>query len=803
MSQAGSTYPIRKVAVLGAGLMGAGIASHLANAGIPSVLFDIVPKDAGSDPKARNAFALKGIEAAKKIKPAAFFTPDRADLITPANYDDHGHLLTECDWIVEVVVERLDIKLHVYDWVATHRRPGAIVSSNTSGIRLADMAVNMSDEMRQHFLITHFFNPVRYMRLLEIVGGADTKPEVLTELGRFGSDVLGKGIVFGKDTPNFVANRIGIFGMVSTFRAVQDLGLTVEQVDAIMGPAMARPKTAFFRLADLVGLDTMGHVISNIHEFAPDDERNDWFVVPPVVEKLVAAGATGNKSGAGFYKTARGPGGKKSYQVLDLTTGDYREQDKDSTRFPCTGAARKAPTPEAKVAAMVWGDADDVASTFAWRTTAESLIYAANRIPEIADDIVNIDRAMKWGFAWDLGVFETWDAIGVRKSVERMKADGYAVPAWVDAMLAAGRESFYGRDAAGKPTYWSIDGTAQPVATNPNHLFLADIRAKGAPVAKNDSATLHDAGDGILLLEFHGKMNAIDNDLAALYGQGLDLLDAGTFEGLVVANEAKSAFCAGANLMMIMMGAMAGQFDQIGTMVNDLQQLMMRAKYSRKPVVVAPHGMTLGGGAEIAMQCTTTLGTGELYMGLVEVGVGLIPGAGGCKELVMRYTGDLPKDVDVDVNPLIQKAFERIGLAKVTTSGGEAQAWGYLRPTDWLVLDPDARIATAKKLARGLADGGYVPPARRTAKAAGPSCKAAIEAFLFQMAEGGFATPHDVTVGKALAGVLTGGDVPAGTVLDEQAYLDLEREAFLSLCGEEKSRERIAHMLQTGKPLRN
>jgi 3-hydroxyacyl-CoA dehydrogenase len=791
------TTPIRKVAVLGAGVMGSGIAAHLANAGIPSILFDIVPKDAGTSPQARNALAIKGIEFAKKQKPAPFFKPELASLITPANFEDHGALLKDCDWIVEVVTERLDIKSKVYAWVAEHRAPGSIVSSNTSGIRLADMAASMPQEMREHFVITHFFNPVRYMRLLEVVGGPETRPGVAERLAAFGADALGKGVVIAKDTPNFVANRIGVFGMISAFRAIERSGLTVEQVDAIMGPAIGRPNTAFFRLCDLVGLDTLGHVIANIHEFAPSDEKRDWFVVPEVVAKLVAAGATGNKAGVGFYKKA----GRKEFHVLDLKTHEYRPVDKESTRFPSLGAAKKAETPAEKLAAVVW--ADDAAAKFAWETTADTLIYAANRIPEIADDVVQIDNAMKWGFAWDLGVFESWDALGVRRSVERMKAEGLAVPAWVEDMLAKGRESFYERDADGTLTYWSRDGRSVPVARNPRHLFLADQKAKKKALERNPSAGLHDLGDGILLVEFTGKMNAIDDGVAAVYGKALDLLDADAYDGLVIGNEGKTAFCAGANLLMVLMAASQGEWKQIEEMVDGLQQMLQRAKYNRKPVIAAPHGMTLGGGAEIGMQCSVTVGTGELYMGLVEVGVGLIPGAGGCKELVTRYTGDLPADVALDVNPLVQRVFERIAMAKVATSGEEARAWGYLRPTDVLELDVDARIQTAKRLARGLADGGYRPPAPRTVPAAGENCRAALEAFLFGMAQGGFATPHDLTVGKALAKVVTGGDVPAGTRVTEQQLLDLEREAFLSLCGEEKTRERMAHFLQTGKPLRN
>jgi 3-hydroxyacyl-CoA dehydrogenase len=803
MTQPGSASPkpIRKVAVLGAGVMGAGIAAHLANAGIPSVLFDIVPKDAGDSPADRNRFALAGIKSATKLKPAPLFRKDLASLITPANYDDHGALLAECDWIVEVVVERLDIKKHVFKWIAEHRSPGSIVSSNTSGIPLADMAADMSDEMRSHFLVTHFFNPVRYMRLLELVTGPDTDPAVTEHLATFGANVLGKGIVYGKDTPNFIANRIGVFGIAATFRAVAQHGLTVEQIDAIFGEALGRPKSAVFRTADVVGIDTLAHVFRNVHELATEDEQRDAFVLPDFVERLVSEGRTGQKTGAGFYKKTK-VDGKKAILALDFDTLEYRATEK--VRFPATGAARKAESVEGKIQAMIWGAGDDIASTVAWQVTADTLLYSANRIPEIADDIVNIDRGMRWGFGWDLGPFETWDALGVRKGVERMKAEGREVPSWIDDMLASGRESFYARNEAGQLTFWQQSGSEAIVPTDARHVFLADISAKAdKPIARNVSATLHDAGNGIGLLEFHSKMNALDDGIIDLYENAFDRLDAGELDGLVVANEGKKAFCAGANLLMILMGASQGAWDQIDQQINRLQQILLRAKYSNAPIVVAPHYLTLGGGAEVAMQSAATVGTGELYMGLVEVGVGLIPGAGGCKELVMRYTADIPADITFDPNPFVQKAFERIAMAKTTMSGGEAQAWGYLRPTDTLVLDHDARIGASIQLARGLADSGYVAPKMRTAPAAGEGCRAAIEMFLYSMHEGAFATDHDVTVGKKLAYVLTGGDVPAGTRLTEQQFLDIEREAFLSLCGEEKTRDRITHMLQTGKPLRN
>ncbi|MEZ4319038.1 MAG: 3-hydroxyacyl-CoA dehydrogenase/enoyl-CoA hydratase family protein [Myxococcota bacterium] len=790
--------PIRKVAVLGAGVMGTGIAAHLANAGIPSILFDIVPKDAGSDPAARNAFAIKGIQGAIKSKPALLFSKSRASLITPANYDDHGELLASCDWIVEVVVERLDIKKKVYRWVAENRTEGSVVSSNTSGIPLADMAADMPDEMRKNFLITHFFNPVRYMRLLEIVSGPDTDPSVTARMTQFGERVLGKGIVTAKDTPNFVANRVGTFGMMSVFKHMERLGLTVEQIDAVFGPAMGRPKSAVFRTADVVGLDTFAHVVKGVYDGVPDDECRDYFVLPDYVGKLIEEGRLGAKSGAGFYKKGV-VDGKKEILALDPATLEYRVQEK--VRFDSIGASRKKEKLSDKLTAMVYGD--DPGAQAAWAVTADTLIYAANRIPEIADDVVNIDNAMKWGFAWDIGPFESWDAIGVRQSVEKMKAEGRAVPAWIDAMLAAGQETFYARNDAGTLQYWAQSGGLVDVPTIAGEIDLVTVRKKGGELDRNPSASLHDLGDGVLGLEFHSKMNALDNLIFESYAKALDKLDAGEFDALVVGNQDPRAFCAGANILMILMSAMQGQWGEIETMIDQLQQLMMRAKYSAKPVVTAPHQLTLGGGAEVTMHSASTVANGELYMGLVEVGVGLIPGAGGCKELLVRYMGDLPQDIDYDPNPFVQKVFQHIGLAKVATSALEAREMGFLRPTDTITMNPAQVIADAKQRALGLVAGGYVAPERRTVKLPGPAGKAAIELFLYQMHEGGYATDHDVTVGKHLAHVLTGGDIPANTALTEQDLLDLERETFLKLCGEAKTQARIQHMLQTNKPLRN
>jgi 3-hydroxyacyl-CoA dehydrogenase len=794
----GSMTEIRRVAVLGAGVMGTGIACHLANAGIDSLLYDIVPKDAPAEDRSRLARAAIAVAAKSTQQPPLFRAAD-ASRIRPCNYDDDAGLLASCDWIVEVVTERLDIKRKVYEWVAANRRPGSFVTSNTSGIRIADLTAEMPEEMRRKFLVTHFFNPVRFMRLLELVRGPETEDEVADTLARFGSVRLGKGIVWGKDTPNFIANRIGTYGMASVFRHMAEAGLTVEQVDAIFGSQLGRPSSAVFRTADIVGLDTLTHVIENLYEALPGDEERETLKIPPIVKALVESGRTGAKAGAGFYKKIKGAGGKSEILVVDTATSEYRAQEK--VRFEAIGNARKVDELPAKLRAMTTGE--DPAAKAAWRVTADTLVYSANRIPEIADDVLNVDRAMRWGFAWDLGPFETWDALGVRTTVERMKAEGRQVPAWVEAMLAAGRESFYGRDADGTLTYWQREGGEARVTRPEGEIALSDVRAAGRYVERSVSADLLDLGDGVLGLEFHSKMNALDDVIIGLYGKALDKLEAGEFEALVVGNQDGKAFCAGANLMMILMGAMQGQWAAMDAQLNQLQQLVMRAKYSRRPVVTAPHGLTLGGGCEVAMHSAATVAAGDLFMGLVEVGMGLIPGAGGCKELLVRYLGDVPQDIDYDPNPFVQKAFERIGLAKMSMSAEEARDMGYLRPTDRLVMNPDRLIGEAKRTALGLVQAGWEPPRRRTVKVPGPTGRAAIELFLYQMHEGGFATDHDVTVGKQLAVVLTGGDVPWGTVRTEQDLLDLEREVFLSLAGTKPTQARIEHFLKTGKPLRN
>ena len=789
---------IRKVAVLGAGVMGQGIAAHLANAGVPSLLFDIPPKE-GADPR---ALAKAGIANVSKLKPAALFQASDLARITPCEYEADKARLAECDLIIEVVAEVIGIKRKVFGWVEANRRPGSIVASNTSGLSISLMGESMSEDMRQHLLVLHFFNPVRYMRLLELVPHPECKPEILAAVADFGERRLGKGIVYAKDTSAFIANRIGTFGMVSIFKRMAEEGLNVEQVDAIFGKPMGRPDSAVFRTADLVGLDTLAHVIDGVYSGAPDDANRDWFTVPSYVKDLIAKGALGDKSGFGFYKKVKPPGGGKSeIFALDLTTLEYKPATK--VRMDCLGAARGAETSAEKAKIIV--NSQDAGGRMAWKCTADVLIYAAERVGEIADDIVNIDNAMKWGFRWEHGPFESWDNLGVAETVARMEGEGRTVPAWVKDMLASGRTKFYDR-VDGKRTFFGKGVEAVP--QNPAHLFLDDLRAQGREVARNVSASLLDLGDGVLCLEFHSKMNALDDQIFPMYQQALEWLDADKYDALVVGNEGAPAgmapaFCAGANLLMVLMFAVQNDWKGLEGAIRSMQDGLMAAKHHRKPVVTAPHGLALGGGVEVTMHSAATVAGSELYAGLVELGVGVIPAGGGCKEMLSRFLGDQPQGAAFDSNPFVQEAFKNIATARVSMSAREAQGMGYLRPRDKVVMDPSRLLWEAKRTALGLVVGGWEPPERKSFKLPGASGRAAIELYLYQMHQGGFVTDHDVTVAKKLAYVLTGGDCASGAVRTEQDILDLEREAFLSLCGTPETQARLQAMLTTGKPLRN
>ncbi|MEY3014628.1 MAG: 3-hydroxyacyl-CoA dehydrogenase [Pseudomonadota bacterium] len=793
---------IGKVGVIGAGVMGSGIAAHLASAGVPVLLVDIVPKDAPalpSDPEApeyaavrarRNAIAAGALAKMPKSKPSIYQKASDLQRIGVGNLEDDLVELGACDWIVEAVVERLDIKQAVFAKLDAHRAEHTIITSNTSGIPLAAMVQGRSEGFRKHFLITHFFNPVRYMKLLEIVSGDDTDPAVTAKMAAFCQDDLGKGVVIAKDTINFIGNRIGVHGMMKALQLWQQSDLGIEAIDAICGEALGRPKSAIFRTADVVGLDTFGHVARNCYDNLPDDEERDVFALPEVVSKLVAAGATGQKAGAGFYKKVG-----KNILVLDPKAGDYREQIK--FRTDSLGAAKKTADVAKRIAGLC--AADDAAGQFAWALTSSSLVYAANRLGEIADDVVSVDRAMRWGFNWALGPFEIWDAIGVQTVADRLTAEGRAVPKLVQTMLAEGKTSFYG-GAPGARTGLTAGLQAAPVAPLPG-IDLADVRAAGGVLERNESAELLDLGDGVLCLAFASKMNALDEHILALGEKALDLCEAGKYGALVIANDGAN-FSVGANLMMIGGAIMQGAWKQLEASVKRFQGFTQRCKTGPVPVVTASHGMALGGGCEITMHSAVTVVGAETYMGLVEVGVGLIPGAGGTKEMTVRALAGVPADVKVDRVPLLQKAFEAMAMAKVATGAGNAFEMGFLRPTDKFCIDTDRRIGEAKKIALRLVEDGYRPAGPATnLLLPGAEGLAAFEMALAAFHWSGLASEHDKIVGTQIAKVLCGGE--KGGLLSEQDLLDIEREGFLHLCGLEKTQARIRHMLETGKPLRN
>jgi 3-hydroxyacyl-CoA dehydrogenase len=635
------------------------------------------------------------------------------------------------------------------------------------------------------------------MKLLEVVAGPDTDPALVQALADFGDKVLGKGIVYGKDTVNFVANRIGTYGMMRILHQVKDFGLNVSQVDTIFGKPMGRPKSAIFRTADLVGLDTLVHVAENCYENLPDDPAREAFQVPDFIRAMLDKGLLGTKSGQGFYKKTRGPDGKTKISALNLETLEYEDQGRP--RFDSLGAIRNIEDGAERVKALLAHG--DVASNFAWTATADTLLYAASLIGEIADDIVNIDRALRWGFGWDQGPFESWDAIGLAESVERMKADGREIPAVVETAVAAG--GWYSR-SNGETRYLDVVGSLERkiVPELTGAISLRDLKEKGKVVQENLGASLVDLGDDILCLEFHTKMNALDDDIIGMYNRGLDLLDEGPWAGLVVGNEGEH-FSAGANIMLILMTAMAKDWSKLTDITKALQDTLMRAKYSSKPVVTAVHGLALGGGCEVTMHSAATRAAGETYIGLVEVGVGLLPAGGGCKETVWRLVESIPHGAAVETFPLIQKAFEQIGMGKIAESAGLAKQFGYLRPSDKISMNRDRLLADAKQTALGLARANYRAPARRKVALPGRDGKAALAAGIWGFINSGFISEHDAKIGNKIAHVLCGGDVAPGTLTDEQTLLDLEREAFVSLCGEPKTIERIQHMLMKGKPLRN
>ncbi|GMV98877.1 MAG: 3-hydroxyacyl-CoA dehydrogenase [Candidatus Hydrogenedentota bacterium] len=796
---------IDKVAVLGSGVMGGAIAAHLANCGIPSIMLDIVPPnlpEAEKGKKAKRDAIAAGAKAnLLKTKPSPVYLKSNIALIEVGNFEDDMGRIAECDWIIEVVKEDLAIKHRVYGEVAKHRKPGTIITSNTSGLPIAAMAEVMDKEMSQHFFGTHFFNPPRYLKLLEIIPGPDTNPDLIRFMANFFENVMGKGVVYAKDTPNFIANRILTFsGQFILHEMVKD-GLSVEEVDALTGPAVGHASSATFRTFDLVGLDTYALVVGNVRNGCPNDERLDLMTPPDWVKKMIEKGLIGEKSGSGFYKKTnqKDEKGKTIIQGIDPETLEYRDPIKP--RFECTGAVRNAETVEDKIRIMHNGT--DKGAQFAWKVFANSAIYAGNRIPEIADDIVNIDNALKWGFAWDLGLFETWDVLGVKDVCDRMERDGLTPPPIAKALIAKGYGSFYKSDKGVQYYFDLTSNEYKPVPLNPNILILKSEKERSKIVKTTESASLIDIGDGVLCCEFHSKMNAIDDGIGLMLATGADLLNEGQFSGMVIANQAPH-FCVGANIFVLLGEAMQENWAKVDEMVNSFQQVNQRVRFSKGPVVAAPHHYTMGGGVEICQHADRCVISGETYGGLVEVGVGLIPGGGGCKEMVRRAFDYVPASVtDADVGPYIRRAFEDIATAKVSTSGAEMIELGYLSANDVVIASFDQQVKRAKDMCLGMVKAGYRAPRPATMQALGDGAKALFRVAVYGFQLGGFASEHDAYIAEKIAHILTGGNRTAGTVITEQDVLDLEREAFLSLVGTEKTQQRIQHMLTTGKPLRN
>jgi 3-hydroxyacyl-CoA dehydrogenase len=792
--------------VIGSGVMGGGIAALLASAGVRTLLLDIVPPDLKDeekdDPKARNRIVKGGFDAMMKANPALIMDKKEAARIEIGNLEDDFARLAECDWIVEVVVENLNVKRQLFERVDGVRKPTAVISSNTSGIPLQKMAEGRSEGFRKHFLGTHFFNPVRYMKLLEIIPGPETDPEVLNFMADFGERILGKGIVWAKDTPNFVGNRIGVQGIVRAMQRMVEDGLTIPDVDALFGPALGRPKTAMFKTSDLVGLDTLAHVAKNTYDMVPDDEQRDAFVLPDFVNQMIEKGLLGKKSGAGFYKTDLTPEWKKIRKVINLDTLEYEEYGKPE--FPCLAEAKAAKTLPEKMQAVLYGE--DKGAKFAWKAIADYLIYAANRIPEISDTIVEIDNAMKWGYNFELGPFETWDAIGVAKSVERMKAEGFAVPEKVEKMLAAGNDAFYKVENGRRLFFDFASGEYQPIQTSENVISLAALKADGRVVKSCKSASLVDIGDGVFCCEFHTKMNAINREIVEFMAEAMDYVEENGV-GLVIGNEASgmpAPFSAGGDLFYMAGLAQAGKFDEIDQFLQLAQGGLMKARYAPFPVVAAPFGLTLGGGCEVCLAADRIVAHAELYMGLVEIGVGLLPAGGGCTNLWKKFAASIPRAVKgADLAPYFLPVFQNIAMAQVSSSAADARAKGFLGPEDRIVFNRDHLIGEAKKEVLRMVDAGYMPPIPRPVPVLGEAAQGMVQSELFNMQSGGFVSEYDVFLARRIAFVISGGQVKKNSPLDESVLLTLEREAFVDFWKQEKTQARVEHMLKTGKPLRN
>jgi 3-hydroxyacyl-CoA dehydrogenase len=797
---------IKKVAILGSGVMGSRIACHFANIGVQVLLLDIVPFELNEEeqkkgltkesPLVRNRIVKLALENTLKSNPSAIYEKSNASRITTGNFDDDLPKIKDYDWVIEVVVERLDIKQQLFEKVEKYRKPGTLITSNTSGIPMHLMSEGRSEDFQAHFAGTHFFNPPRYLKLLEIIPGPKTKPELIDFLMSYGDRYLGKETVLCKDTPAFIANRIGVYAIISGMHAIEKMGFGVSEVDKLTGPVIGRAKSATFRTMDVVGLDTTVNVSNNLYKALPHDESRDKFILPKIVEVLYNNKWFGDKTGQGYFKMTRHPDGRKELQELDLKTFTYKDVEKP--KFKALEAAKEVEDLKKRLKLLV--NFEDRAGEFYRASFYDLFKYCSNRIPEISDELYRIDQAVCAGFGWELGPFETWDALGVKETVAKMEAAGEKAATWVHELLAAGHESFY-KVVNGKKTYYNIPSKSYKEIPGMEEFVILDtLKSAGKKVWGNAGATVVDLGDEVIGLEFHSKMNSMGAEVIEGINTAIGMAEK-SYKGLVIGNEGGN-FSAGANLAMLFMFAGDQEFDEINLMIAQFQNTMTRARFSSVPVVVAPHNMALGGGCELSLHADHIQAHAELYMGLVEVGVGLIPAGGGTKEMTLRFSNGIIGG-DVELNQL-QEYFMNIATAKVSTSAEEARGLGYLRASDGISLNRKRQLADAKSKVISLSDLGYTQPVpQRNIKVLGKSALAYFEAGVMGMIYGGYISEHDAKIAKKLANVMAGGDLSSPTEVTEQYLLDLEREAFLSLTGEKKTLERIHSILFKGKPLRN
>jgi len=791
---------MQRAAVLGAGVMGAAIAAHLANSGLDVLLLDLPPKELTEDeahrgltldsPEVRNRTAAAGLQSAVKARPAAFTSSRNAQRITIGNFADDLPRLADCDWIIEAVIEHPGIKAKLLQSVIPHLNDNAILSSNTSGLSINALAEGLPADLQRRFLVTHFFNPPRYMHLLEIVPCRACDPQLVADLAEFISRRLGKGVVQCKDTPNFIGNRIGAYSLFNAMRHMVDLGLTPEEVDAVSGPATARPKSAVFRTADLVGLDTLVHVGRNTWQLLPDDPQRDVFQPADFLVGMVESGLLGDKSKRGFYRKEKGKDGSQLF-YFDLATRDYKPVAKP--KFACTKEARNLDDPAARLRSVLSGD--DLGAQFAWRNLRDTLLYAVQCLPEIAERIEDVDNAMKWGFSWEIGPFAMFDAIGLDAFKKRLTDDGIIVPAALGKV-----SSFYRLEAGQEQSFDPASSSWRPIQRHPTEIRLDILKRSGGEIVKTDNASLVDLGDGVFCLEFHSKMNSISPDMLTLLHKAVQRSETEGI-GLILGNQG-GIFSAGANLAVLGMALATRNVEAVRAAVRGFQQASMTLKYARVPVVAAPFNICLGGACELSLHATAINAHAETYMGLVEVGVGLLPAGGGCKEMTLRAV-EQAQLYQTDISPFLFKSFENIGMAKVSTSGAELFDLGYLRRGDSISPNRDRLLDDAKQKVLALARSHQSPQPARSVPAPGRDVAASMKTRLWNLQQGGFISAYDAVIGGTIADILCGGDVPAGTLISEDYLLELEQEGFLSLCGNPQTAQRIEHMLKTGKPLRN